>query len=95
MNQATANKLTEEEICELMKALGFHQIPSRKRWKMKVVDKVVITDTQLRHANESDELREVLTKLLFTQILQKRNLSVARKINMLTLADLFKGPTYP
>ena len=95
MNQATANKLTEEEINDLMKALGFHQIPSRKRWKMKVVDKVVITDAQLRHANESDELREVLTKLLFTQILQKRNLSVARKINMLTLADLFKGPTYP
>jgi len=95
MNQATANKLTEEEINDLMKALGFHQIPSRKRWKMKVVDKVVITDAQLRHANESDKLREVLTNLLFTQILQKRNLSVARKINMLTLADLFKGPVYP
>ncbi len=95
MNQATANKLTEEEIHELMKALGFHQIPSRKRWKMKVVDKVVITNTQLRYANNSDELREVLTKLLFTQILQKRNLSVVRKINMLTLTDIFKGPIYP
>ena len=95
MNQATANKLTEEEINDLMKALGFHQIPSRKRWKMKVVDKVVITDAQLRYANDSDKLREVLTTLLLTQILQKRNLSVVRKINMLTLTDIFKGPVYP
>ena len=93
MNQTT-NKFTEEEISELMKALGFHRIPSRSRWKMKIVDKMEITDAQIRKANESDKLQEVLTKLLLTQFLQKRSLSVIKKVNTLTLKDLFKSSFY-
>jgi len=57
-------KLTLEEVKELMRALGFHTIPSRNRWKMKLSDCIVVTDVQLRDANDRGELPEFLMKYL-------------------------------
>jgi len=53
--------LTNEEINELMRALGFHRIDSRDRWKMKLVDKIEITDASIRDANMNDKLAEFLS----------------------------------
>jgi len=55
-----STSLKPEEIEELMRALGFHAIPSRKRWKMKLSDSIVVTDAQLRQANEKEKLAEFL-----------------------------------
>ena len=57
-------KLKPEEIIELMRALGFHRIPSRNRWKMKISDTIVFTDAQLRDANEGGRLADFLMKYL-------------------------------
>jgi len=57
-------KLKPEEIIELMRALGFHRIPSRNRWKMKISDTIVVTDAQLRDANENGPLADFLMKYL-------------------------------
>jgi len=59
-----ATQLKPEEIDELMRALGFHAIPSRKRWKMKLADTIVVTDAQLREANDQEKLAEFLMQYM-------------------------------
>ena len=58
------NELKPDEIMELMRALGFHRIPSRNRWKMKLTDSIIVTDAQLRDNNEHGQLANFLSKFL-------------------------------
>jgi len=96
MSQEPINKLTEEEISELLKALGFHRIPSRARWRIKVSDSIGITDAKIRMANESGKLREILNELLSVQILRKQKLLEIKKTIILALTgcltDSFSPP---
>lgn len=72
--------LSTEEIRELMRALGFHRIDSRNRWKMKIVDKMEVTDASIKSANESGKLAEYLSAQLEQGFQGLKNLQVRKKV---------------
>ena len=72
--------LSTEEIRELMRALGFHRIDSRDRWKMKIIDKIEITDASIRAANESGKLAEHLGSQLEQGFQGLKNLQMRKKV---------------
>lgn len=76
----TPKTLKETEIEDLMQALGFHHLDSRDRWKLKLCDTIVITDAQIRDANDSEELPDFLTRYIDVSILSKDKLLRKKKV---------------
>lgn len=73
-------ELSNEDIHALMLALGFHRIPSRNRWKMKLCDTFELTDWQLENANMRGVLEQFLIDYLEKQYQSKRQLERMKKI---------------
>ena len=75
-------KLNGKDIKYLMLSLGFHRIHSKKRWKMKICDSILINDSDLIHkAPTPAEFSRYLEETLDLQIRSRTTL--LRKKRML------------
>ena len=68
-------KITQEEINELMKGLGFHRIPSKNRWKLKIIDTLIVPDQSLTHfTGDRQGLCDYMNNVLHNKISSYKSL---------------------
>lgn len=76
-------KIKEREIKELMEALGFHYIPSKKKWKLKIVSKTEITHFQLTEENFKGELEDFINAQIEEAVIPLESLK--KKLRMIAV----------